>query len=82
MSSPGTSPLPGATGNGGGGSRGNETSGGGASVGPSLSPQYAPFLHPFFPRPDVTTHPFFLAAAGKKVFYFFVICAWLCYYCY
>ncbi|XP_021946658.2 brain-specific homeobox protein [Folsomia candida] len=25
---------------------------------------YSAFLHPFFPRPDVTTHPFFLAAAG------------------
>jgi hypothetical protein len=27
---------------------------------------YSAFLHPFFPRPDVTTHPFFLAAAGLK----------------
>lgn len=26
---------------------------------------YSAFLHPFFPRPDVTTHPFFLAAAGQ-----------------
>jgi len=48
------------------GAGGGGHTGGGNSNASSPLASYSAFLHPFFPRPDVTTHPFFFAAAGKK----------------